>query len=236
MLHINHQGVLAARTVDEFRAEIVRFANNMGFGTVDTLTVVDHPGAQTEFICIDNVDRKGWNEATGALGHLDPVMQHCRVSSLPIVWNSSNYREPCHQGIYELVSSFGLSSGISTAAHLQGGRHFALCLHSDQDQSPSARQLAQLMPALQMFATHALDAAFRLLLPAGEQVDPERLTIMETDALCRVMDGKTREQISDLLNISEANVQRHLRSAASKLRCANEYQAVLKALRLEIIY
>jgi len=236
MLHINHQGVLTARTVDEFRAEIVRFAHNLGFGTVDTLTVIDHPGAPTEFICVDNIGESDWNDLSLPLGVQDPVMQHCKLSSAPIAWNSKNYRNPDHRKIYELASGFGLCSGVSAAMHFPGGKHFALCVHLDRDQSLSVKRLSQLIPELQMFSVHAQDAAFRLLLPAEQVAEPMRLTIMESDALCRVIDGNSVEQIANLLNVTDACVRRYLRTASSKLGCANEHQAALKALRLEIIY
>ncbi|MGM9515567.1 autoinducer binding domain-containing protein [Roseateles sp. DB2] len=235
MVHTDYLGVMSARSEDDFRTEIVRFTQNLGFRTVDTLTVLDHESEDSEFICVDNVGNPDWNAIGPSYWKRDPVMQHCKVSSVPIVWGTRNYRSPLVADIYDLFSAYGLRSGISVAAHLQGGRHFAFCVHTDRDLDTDVRHLTHALPRLQLFATHALDAAFRLFLPP-ENVTIDRFTRQEVDALSWILDGKSAAEIADLLNTSEEAVKLSLRKVAMDLGCATEQQAALKALRLGIIF
>ncbi len=235
MLHTHHLGVLAAQSEGEFRAEIARFAQNLGFRTVDALTVIDHEDSNSEFICVNNIESPDWQTIDPSYGQRDPVMQHCKRSSIPIVWGTKNYLAPGLANIYEVFSAYGLRSGISVSSHLGNGRHFALSVHTDQDLPDDTRHIAYALPQLQLFATHALDAAFRLFLPTGALSVPQ-LTRQEVDALSWVLDGKSNEEIASKLNLSEAALKICLRKVAQDLECANEHQAALKALRLGIIY
>lgn len=234
MLHTDHIGVLAAKDESEYRAEIARFAQNLGFRTVDALTVVDHDDATTEFICVDNIGNPDWNAIDPSYWKRDPVMHHCKTSNVPIVWGSKNYRSAGVEEVYDLVSAYGLRSGISVSSHLHGGRHFALCVHTDRDLELDTRHVAHALPQLQLFAVHALDTAFRLFLPPDELTVAE-LSLQDIDALSWVLDGKSSEEIATLLSISVNLLKMRLRKLAQDLGCANEHQAALKALRLGII-
>lgn len=235
MLHNDYLGVMSARSEGEFRAEIIRFAQNLGFRTVDALTVVDHDNAASEFICVDNVGNPDWNAIDPSYWKRDPVMQHCKTSSVPIIWGSRNYRSPGLTDIYDLVSAYGLRSGMSVSTHLSGGRHFALCVHTDRDLVSDAGHVAHALPRLQLFATYALDTALHLFLPP-EVLTVDQLTLQEVDALSWVLDGKSTEEIAALLNTSEDSLRIRLKQLAQELGCENEHQAALKALRLGIIY
>ena len=234
MLHTHHLGVLAAQSECEFRAEIARFAQNLGFRTVDALTVVDHDDAPTEFICVDNIGNPDWNAIDPSYWKRDPVMLHCKTSSVPIVWGSKNYRLPGLSDVYDLVSAYGLRSGISVSSHLKNGRHFALCVHTDHDLLSDTRHVAHALPQLQLFAVHALDAAFRLFLPPDE-FTLTSLGIRDADALSWLLDGKSPEELSNMLCISEHELRIRLKKLAHELGCENEHQAALKALRLGLI-
>lgn len=235
MLHNHHLGVLAAQSESEFRAEIARFANNLGFRAADALTVLDRPSTGSEFIYVSTDGCPDWQAIDPSYGQRDPVMQHCKRSSVPIVWGASQYADPSLADIYEVLSSHGMSSGINVCSHLRGGRHFALALNTDGDLLADPSHVAYALPELQLFAVHALDAAFRLFLPAEAPLC-DQLTRQETDALAWVLDGRSREEIARLLNLSEAALVACFRKIARDLECANEHQAALKALRLGIIY
>jgi hypothetical protein len=86
MLQSRYLSVLEAKTRDEFQTELVRFARQLGFETVSAMTVIDHFLGEPEFITVDNTpaaylatfqDRNA--------GKRDPVMQHCKIRSVPIV-------------------------------------------------------------------------------------------------------------------------------------------------------
>lgn len=235
MLHNQYLGVLAARTEGEFRAEIGRFANNLGFRAADSLTVIDQANDASRFFYVSSDDCPEWLSIDPSYWRRDPVMQHCKTSSIPIVWGAGNYTKPGLGDIHEVLVSNGMRSGINVCAHLQNGRHFAVALNTDFELLEDPRLVAHALPQLQLFAAHALDAASRLFLPQ-ETCSIDQFTRKEIDALSWVLAGKSTSEIADLLNLSESFAEAILASATSNLECANEHQAALKALRLGIIY
>ena len=84
--------MLESRTRYEYRDEIVRFAQRLEFDTVSAMVVIDHLLGEAEFITVDNTPR-GYKDSFTNFenGRLDPVMQHCRRQSLPIIWDQATY-------------------------------------------------------------------------------------------------------------------------------------------------
>lgn len=90
---------------------------------------------------------------------------------------------------------------------------------------------------LQLFAVHAQDAAMRVLLPkSSHEQFCENLTRRELECLRWTMEGKTAWEVGQILGIAEQTAARHINNAARKLGCVNKHQAVLKALRLKLIW
>ena len=88
MLPGGYSSVLKAKDRDEFRDEVIRFAQRLGFDTVAAVTVVEHGVAGTEFISVDNTPEAYSNAFRDTVVmRRDPVMQHCRRQSVPIIWD-----------------------------------------------------------------------------------------------------------------------------------------------------
>jgi DNA-binding CsgD family transcriptional regulator len=87
-----------------------------------------------------------------------------------------------------------------------------------------------------LFAVHAQDTAMRVLVSAPLQPERPALTPRELEVLRWTMDGKTAWEVATLLGITERTVILHLQNAMKKLNCNSKHQAVLKALRLGLIY
>ena len=237
MLPGGYSAVMQAQSRDEFRDEIVRFAHGLGFDTVSAITVVDHGLSNSEFIAVDNTPQAyleaSWDRDSGKR---DPVMQHCRRQSVPIVWDQKTYVEHGATDIWEHMSSFGYRTGIALALHLPEGRHFQFGVDRDQPLPDDPRELQRLVADLQLFAVHAQDAALRLFLPASLQPERPALTPRELEALRWTMEGKTAWEVGTILGISERTAVLHVNNAMHKLGCVNKHQAVLKALRLGLIH
>ena len=92
MLQGGYTSVLGARTRDEFLGEIVRFSNQLGFERVGATTVIDHFLGEPEFIAVNNSEERYRCEMDTRDAHRrDPVMQHCKTNSVPIIWNQTTY-------------------------------------------------------------------------------------------------------------------------------------------------
>ncbi len=237
MLPEAYSAVMQARSRDEFRDEIVRFARALGFETVSAMTVLDHGLATSDFIVVDNTPQAYLDTFSDpGSGRKDPVMQHCRRQSVPIIWTRDTYAGAEALDKWEQQAQFGYCNGIALALHLPEGRHFFLGVDRDKPLPRVAGELQRMVADLQLFAVHAQESALRLFLP--EQFRPERpaLTARELEALRWTMEGKTAWEVGAVLGISERTAVLHVTNAMHKLGCVNKHQAVLKALRLGLIH
>lgn len=236
MLQGSYQSILEARDRKEFREEVVRFTKQLGFDTVAAVTVVDHPVSDTEFIAIDNAPEAFRDTMEDPRnGQLDPVLQHCKRQSVPIIWDQSTYLSAGQIEMWEAQAQFGYRTGICLALHMPEGRHFVLGVDRDQALPKDTGEITRMVADLQLFAVHAQDTAMRVLVPQRLQPERPKLTPRELDSLRWTMEGKTAWEVGAILGIAERTAVLHINNAMHKLGCTNKHQAVLKALRLGLI-
>jgi DNA-binding CsgD family transcriptional regulator len=236
MLPGGYSSVLEARNRDEFRSEVVRFTQQLGFETVSAITVVERGAGLPEFITVDNTpDAFTGTYSDPTMQKLDPVMQHIKRHSLPIIWDQGTYITQGASELWEHQASFGYRTGIAMALHMPEGRHFLLGVDRDSALPKSPTELQRLVADLQLFAVHAQESALRLLVPQSLQPERPSLTPRELECLRWTMEGKTAWEVGAILGISERTAVLHVNNAMHKLGAVNKHQAVLKALRLGLI-
>ena len=236
MLPVGFTSVLAAGSRDDFLREVVRFSQNLGFNTVSAMAVVDFGVGRSEFVSIDNAPQGFAAVAHDVSGmRRDPVMQHCRRQTVPIIWDQATYTRQGLGELWEEQARFGYCTGIAMALHLPEGRHFALGVERDQPLPSDGSELSRLVADLQLFAVHAQEAAMRLLSPVAPLIDRPALTARELEALRWTMEGKTAWEVGAILGITERTAVLHVNNAMHKLGCTSKHQAVLRALRLGLI-
>jgi DNA-binding CsgD family transcriptional regulator len=236
MLQGGFSEVLKSRNRDEFRGEIVAFTRRLGFETFSAMVVIDHLLGEAEFITIDNTPRD-YKESfqNPKNGRRDPVMQHCKRQSVPIIWDQTTYVSRGLGDKWEEQARFGISNGVALALHMPEGRHFFIGVERDQPVPTDPGELTRVVADLQLFAVHAQDAALRILLPSPADPTVPSLTPRELEAMRWTMEGKTAWEVGDVLGISERTAVLHVNNATHKLGCVNKHQAVLKALRLGLL-
>jgi DNA-binding CsgD family transcriptional regulator len=236
MLQDGYLSVLEARDRDEFLGQVVRFAKRLGFDTVSATTIIDHFLGEPEFISVDNAPTnfRDMFEDIGR-GRQDPVMQHCKRQSVPIIWSQDTYVSAGQGDLWDGQARFGYRTGVAMALHLPQGRHFFLGVDRDQSLPKDRSELTRIVADLQLFAVHAQEAALRIMMPASGDPAAPSLTPREVESLRWTMDGKTAWEVGNILGISERTAVLHVNNAMHKLGCINKHQAVLKALRLGLI-
>ncbi len=236
MLPVGFTSILEVGSREDFRAGVVRFSQSLGFNTVSAMAVVDFAVGRSEFVSIDNAP-DGYTAAMHDVPSMrrDPVMQHCRHNSVPIIWDQNTYTRNGLGELWEEQARFGYHTGIAMALHLPEGRHFAFGVERDKPLPSDGGELQRLVADLQLFAVHAQEAAMRLLWPAAPAIDRPALTPRELEALRWTMEGKTAWEVGAILGISERTAVLHVNNAMHKLGCTSKHQAVLRALRLGLI-
>jgi DNA-binding CsgD family transcriptional regulator len=236
MLPVGYTSVLEARNREEFREEVVRFAHQLGFETVSAVTMIERGLGRSELITVDNTPSDYVERYSDAQsGRRDPVLQHCKRQTMPMIWDQATYVENGAGDLWEQQASYGYRTGIAMALHLPEGKHFWFGVDRDQPLPANPNELQRIVADLQLFAVHAQDSAMRLLVPLAEQPERPSLTPRELEVLRWTMDGKTAWEVGAVLGISERTAVLHVCNAMRKLGCANKHQAVLKALRLGLI-
>ena len=236
MLQGGFTEVLKSRDRDEFRGEVVAFSKRLGFDTVSATVVIDHMLADAEFITVDNTPQEYKDTfESRENGRRDPVMQHCKRQSVPIIWGQGTYVKNGLGDMWEEQARFGLNNGICLALHMPEGRHFILGVERDRPVPLEPNELTRLVADLQLFAVHAQDAALRIFTPKPLDPGTPSLTPRELETLRWTMEGKTAWEVGSVLGITERTAALHVNNATHKLGCVNKHQAVLKALRLGLI-
>jgi DNA-binding CsgD family transcriptional regulator len=237
MLPSSYSTLLQSHTRDEFKAEVIRAAQRLGFDTVSAMTVVDHAANSSEFIVVDNTPA-GFKAIFDSpkSQQRDPVMSHCREQSAPIVWNQETYVLKDAGELWEEQQVFGYRNGIAMALHLPDRHHFFLGVDRHSDLPSDPHQMQRLISDVQLFTVYALDVAMRVLVPKPLQPDKPGLTPREVEVLRWTMEGKTAWEVGKILNIAERTAVLHISNAMRKLECQSKHLAVLKALRLGLIH
>lgn len=236
MLQSGYLSVLEVKTRDELESELVRFTQQLEFQTFAAMAVIDHFVGESEFINIDNTPssyRDTFNDHHG--GKKDPVMQHCKTKSVPIIWDQSTYVNAGQADLWEHQARFGYRYGITLALHMPEGRHFVLGVDRDKPLPKDPAEVTRMVASLQLFAVHAQEAALRVMAPSTSVAGLPSLTPRELETLRWTMEGKTAWEVASLLGISERTAVLHANNAMHKLGCVNKHQAVLKALKLGLI-
>ena len=176
--------------------------------------------------------------SNASLARLDPVMVHCRDSSLPLVWDQQTYTDRGLGEKWELQAPYGYRSGIVVAMHMPNGDHYCIGLDSEFRRPAADGDLAELIGRIQLTTAYTYDVAFRLLMPPVEEPESTKrhgLSNRELEVLQWVAAGKTAWEAGVILSSSENTVNKHLASCIEKLKCVNRVQAVARAVNERLI-
>ena len=228
--------VSEAGSRNDFRRQILGFAEELGFGLACAVLVTEMPGRDPYVVRVGNTpDAFQQASQDPSDSSRDPVMRRLKKLSVPFVYDQSLYVREHAADLWEQQAAYGYKTGINVALHLPGNRHFLLGMDRDVDLPRSDLELTQLLANLQLLAVHAQDAALRLWPGVPEDAVSFTLTRREREVLRATMQGKTAKQAGDALFCSEHTVNFHLREIRRKLNVATKHEAVLKALDLKLL-
>ena len=164
--------------------------------------------------------------------HADPSIRHCKTMFRPYRWfKEAPYDregEPRALEVVQRAMDFGLTDGFVIPISSAAGRAGHVWLGGRTLDWPD-HDLA----ALHLMALYAFDRVLQLHCPRPQQ-EPN-LTAREREVLTWVALGKTAWEISEILKISSRTVNEHILHSRGKLGAVNRTQAVMIALRDQII-
>jgi DNA-binding CsgD family transcriptional regulator len=227
--------LLAARTEAEFCDALNSAAGSLAFGTfggfyIPKPAVLARANRSRPF---GNIDPRFENWLALEAGLTDPVMQYCKTSSLPMAWNQETYRACGRVHMHEEMAPWGLQSGVALGFHNANGSHFCIGFDSPDPWKAADPGYPERIAAFNMVAVYAQAVAERLY---GYAIEPApSLTIRELEVLRWTADGKTASEVGTILSIADETVNKHLGSAAIKLKCHGKLQCVVRAISLGLL-
>jgi DNA-binding CsgD family transcriptional regulator len=236
MLQGRFQAVLEVTSREELQNEVIRFAQHLGFRFVSATSVFDRPHDFPEFVTVDNTPdayRAKFESLEWQAGN--PVTQHFKRSSCPIIWNQDTYVAAGAGEHWEEQATFGYCSGIGMALHLPEGRHFFLGVDLDRPLPKNSDLVTRMVADLQLFTVYAQEAASRVLLPTPIEAEKPILTPREVEALRWTYEGKTAWEVGKILGITERTAVFHVNNAMHKLGCISKHQAAVRADRMGLL-
>jgi DNA-binding CsgD family transcriptional regulator len=160
-----------------------------------------------------------------------PVIRRMLRSTSPFNYDveviNANRGEDKKSTVIELFKQYGMGKGAYFPVHDAAGRRGAMSISGERNFSMI--ELAKLL----FIAALIYDRLSQLTLK--EKHPPVEFTCSELDCLRLTAAGKKGHEIAKLLDVSENVVNNHISSAMKKLGCTTRTQAVVSALRLNII-
>jgi LuxR family transcriptional regulator, quorum-sensing system regulator BjaR1 len=214
---------------ETIKAKILVELNKFGFSHF-ACTDLPQPGeALTDLWLIDEWNSE-WSDRYLARNYVarDPMVHELFATSDPFRWKEVLKRREFDQADLRIVqeaTEFGMNDGFVVPLHLNLGRSAVFtmagptsCLEDDRSRA-----------ALHLIGIYA-HARLRKLKPLPPRRQIATLNPRERECLHWVAAGKSDWAISEILQISDRTVNKHIESAKARLGVATRMQAVVYAI------
>lgn len=165
-------------------------------------------------------------------GYLEtPMSVHCSQSMTPFVWEGTTDDAVFKQmpEVFEEYYGYGHHGGW--AQSLIEKKNMYSLFYADSSNSLTLDHLNNATLKMEWVATAVLSKLNQL-----KNSTDIKLSLREREILCWTGDGKTADQIAEILMLSPSTINFHLRKAMYKLDAPNKTAAVVKAIYLKLLF
>ncbi len=168
------------------------------------------------------------------LGYVDPTVDHCLNSTIPLVWTPDAFKNPAQENMYEEATSYGLRYGVILPIHGANGEFGMFSFVSEALANPCSRKdLLNAMPLLTLIRDYAFESSKKFVPDNGSK--DIALTPRELEVLKWAMAGKSAWEESKILNCSQSTINFHMSNIRQKFNTTTIQQAIIKAIKLGMI-
>ncbi|RZL68251.1 MAG: LuxR family transcriptional regulator [Variovorax sp.] len=209
-------------------AALLSAAQGLGFEHLAYGLRLAVPVSNPKVITLNNYP-KTWQERYQQAGYIavDPSVRHGVVSRRPLVWTDDVF-EPVRD-LWEEARDHGLRFGWAQSSLDGSGVGGMLTLSRSSDML-SEIELAEKETQMRWLVQAAHLSLSRLMQPKFTVQPDSPLTPREIEVLKWSADGKTANEIGDILSIAVPTVNFHIKNVVLKLKAANKTAAVVRAL------
>lgn len=169
--------------------------------------------------------------------HYDPVAVVARKSRLPFFWNDNAFLRPFRKNqkkVFHEARSFDICTGYSVPISGPNGDIGVFSVVAAQE-SHVVEAVRGTGSKILMSALQAHDKAALLNSLSSDEIDVPALPARELECLKWTAEGKTSDEIGEIISVSPATVVYHLNKSVRRLDASNRHHAAVKAIRLGLI-
>lgn len=227
------QSLLSTETESDFFRALSGAAGELGFEYCAYGMRMPLPVSRPKVFMLNNYTQ-GWQERYAQENYLtvDPTVAHGMKSVMPLVWSEQVFSS-CRP-FWEDARAHGLRFGWAQSCYDAKGVGGLLTLARSNDDL-SAGEMSSHSLRMSWLAHVAHEGLSRLLM---DKLMPEaaiELSAREVEVLRWTAEGKTSNDVSEILNISERTVNFHVSNALLKLGAPNKTAATIKAAMLGLL-
>jgi LuxR family transcriptional regulator, quorum-sensing system regulator SolR len=230
----NTQAILSATSEGEIFSATRKCAEKLGFDYCAYGARVALPVSHPKVVMYNNYST-AWQETYAKEGFLsiDPTVAHGSSSTLPVLWSDELFAGAGR--LWDAARSHGLTQGWAQPCLAPGGVRGLLTLARGGEEI-SAQELAANQTQMSWLAHVTHDGMARLLRKTYANASlTEPLTERELEVLRWTADGKTAEDVAEILNISERTITFHLGKCVEKLQVNNKLAATVRAAMMGLL-
>ena len=221
------QLLFEAKSELAFFQVLTEIAEELGFNYCAYGMRILLPLSQPKVIMRNNYPLQ-WQQRYEHEGYLmlDPTVAHAKRSTLPLLW--SDFSSANHHLFWEDARAHGLHSGWAQSCRDANGTIGLLTL-ARSDENITFNELRKISLQLTWLAQAAHEGILPWLAGKYKQETVTQLTAREIEVLRWSADGKTAEEVSRIMSISDRTVNFHISNALKKLNSTNKISAAIKA-------
>lgn len=202
----------------------------------------DHLNKNKDVVYIASDTPDDWQEEYKAKGYIynDPLVIKAKQTNIPFLWEDIENEAAGNHKILQQASQYQLNHGIVFPVHCHRGMFGFLFLIYKEKPGKMRSRFEHIMPYMQIVAMQLIEAQRKFIHDetATIRLDDSNgrlLTKRQRECLLWAAEGKTTEEISLILHLSESTVTHHLELARELLNAENRMQCIAKALDQKLI-
>ena len=208
---------------------IERVAVKLGFDHVAYGFQAPYPLTQPKITLLNNYPGP-WQEHYSRSGYLftDPTVIHGRQSQDPLIWNDQAFVS--NPKLWRDAQDHGIRAGWAQSS-LEGSGAGSLLTLCRCNEPVTTCELQAKEPYMRWLVQVAHVSLSKAIL-AKDAHACKQLTLREREVLQWTADGKSAQDIADILVLSKSVVDFHLKNSIKKLDSPNKTAAVARAVLL----
>ncbi|MGL4354284.1 MULTISPECIES: LuxR family transcriptional regulator [Aeromonas] len=214
------------KTDVELNQALMAFAQTMGFNQYRFALMVPQSLTRPKAIIFSHCNET-WVNRYGKENMLsrDPVIYLAMQRLLPIYWQDLHLEPILPNGALALMAeakACGLHDGVSFPFRGTGGESGILSFITEENNL----DIKAVSPILRWVTDYIFNAGIRVV--SSTERTPA-LSAREVECLFWASEGKTAEEMGEILSLSARTVNYHIKEAVQKTNSVNRYQAIAKA-------